>query len=171
VQQLSEHELHQEFGHQGFTTLPRGVLVYAVEGPLFFGAVENFERALANTHTDPRVLVIRLRWVPFIDITGLQTLEEVIHDVQKRGVRVILAGANQRVTAKLERAGITDLVGRANVLASLTEALAVCRQMAETNPAMSKGRKIVISENAEAVMRTSRDYFAPNMVQPTEGDR
>jgi SulP family sulfate permease len=171
VQQLSEHELHQEFGHQGFTTLPRGVLVYAVEGPLFFGAVENFERALANTHTDPRVLVIRLRWVPFIDITGLQTLEEVIHDVQKRGVRVILAGANQRVTAKLERAGITDLVGRANVLASLTEALAVCRQMAETDPAMSKGRKIVISENAEAVMRTSRDYFAPNMVQPTEGDR
>jgi SulP family sulfate permease len=170
VQQVTEHELHQEFAHQGFTALPPGVLVYSVEGPLFFGAVENFERALATTHTDPQVLIIRLRWVPFIDITGLQTLEEVIHDLHKRGVRVMLTGANARVETKLEKAGIVELVGRANLFSSLKEALSACRLLAETDPEIGKGKSIVLNESTEAAMRTGRDYFPPNMVQPTEGD-
>ncbi len=84
--------------------LPSGVLVYAVEGPFFFGAVETFERALASTHTDPKVLIIRLKWVPFMDITGLQTLEEVIADLHRRKVRVMITGARaQRKTAKGRR--------------------------------------------------------------------
>jgi SulP family sulfate permease len=103
------------------------VLVYSVEGPFFFGAVENFERALAGTHTDPEVLIIRLRWVPFMDITGLQTLEEAIRDLQKRGVRVILSGANERVQAKLEKAGVIDLVGAGNSFREFGDALAACQ--------------------------------------------
>ncbi|MDC8756316.1 SulP family inorganic anion transporter [Janthinobacterium fluminis] len=127
VQALGEQELRQELAHQGFDQLPPGVLVYAVEGPLFFGAVENFERVLAITHTDPHVLIIRLRWVPFIDITGLQTLEDVVLDLHRRGVRVILTGPNERVMAKLEKAKLVALVGRDNVCATLTQALAMCR--------------------------------------------
>src|SRR5690606_38686626 len=83
VQQISGPELDQELAHRGLNALPAGVLVYAIEGPLFFGAAENFERALATTHSDPETLVIRLRWVPFLDITGLQTLEEVIQDLHR----------------------------------------------------------------------------------------
>ena len=126
VRQATEQELQQEFAHLGFRALPPGVLVYQVEGPFFFGAVENFERALASTHTDPVVLIIRLRWVPFIDITGLQTLEEVIVDLQRRGVRVLLAGANPRVRAKLERAGIVELVGEGSCYQGFAEAVASC---------------------------------------------
>lgn len=111
VRQATEQELVQEFAHKGFITLPPGVLVFAVEGPFFFGAVENFERALAGTHTDPQHLIIRLKWVPFIDITGLQTLEEVIKDLHKRGVNVMLSGANNRVRGKLQKSGIIDLIG------------------------------------------------------------
>jgi sulfate permease, SulP family len=83
VQQQTQQELTREFAHRGLT-IPSNVLVFAVEGPFFFGAVENFERALVSTRTDPEVLIIRLRWVPFMDITGLQTLEEVIGDLQRR---------------------------------------------------------------------------------------
>src|SRR6185436_13333000 len=61
VRQATEEEISREFPHLTPATLPRGVLVYAVEGPFFFGAVDAFERALAETHTDPRVLIIRLR--------------------------------------------------------------------------------------------------------------
>ncbi|HEX5125233.1 MAG TPA: SulP family inorganic anion transporter, partial [Rhodocyclaceae bacterium] len=68
VQQVAEHEINRELVHLGFTKLPPGVLVFGIEGPFFFGAVEQFERALAQTHTDPRVLVLRLRRVPFMDI-------------------------------------------------------------------------------------------------------
>lgn len=159
VQQVTDQELHQEFAHQGFTRLPPSVLVYAVEGPFFFGAVENFERALATTHTDPRVLIIRLRWVPFIDVTGIQTLEEVIIDLHRRHVRVMLTGANARVAAKLDKAGVVALVGADNFFKNFTEAVGVCRELAETDPEMAKGRTVVLSESVELMMRTSRTYF------------
>lgn len=128
VRQATEQELTQEFAHKGIVKLPPEVLVFAVEGPFFFGAVENFERALAGTHTDPKHLVIRLRWVPFIDITGLQTLEEVIRDFQKRQVNVMLTGANERVTAKLQKAGIIDLIGKTNNFKSIDEALVALQE-------------------------------------------
>jgi SulP family sulfate permease len=128
VQEQTADQLQEEFGHRGLT-FPPGVLVYRVEGPFFFGAVENFERALASTHTDPDVVILRLRWVPFIDITGLQTLEEVVKDLQWRKVRVMLTGANARVTAKLEKAGILELLGRDNFCTDLPHAL---RQLRST---------------------------------------
>jgi SulP family sulfate permease len=123
VQQQTHEDLSREFAHRGLT-FPPGVLAFAVEGPFFFGAVENMERALVSTRTDPEVLIIRLRWVPFIDITGLQTLEEVIRDLHKRKVRVMLTGANERVTGKLQRAGIVELIGSDNVCENLEQALA-----------------------------------------------
>ena len=127
VRQATGDELQQEITSLGLGQLPPDVLVYSVEGPFFFGAVENFERALAGTHTDPRILIIRLRWVPFMDITGLQTLEDAIRDLHRRGVRVILSGANERVQAKLEKAGVIDLVGAGNSFREFGEALAACK--------------------------------------------
>jgi SulP family sulfate permease len=88
--------------------LPPGVLVYVIEGPLFFGAVERFERVLAQTRADPRWMIIRLGRVPFIDVTGLQTLQEVIEKLTRRGVHVLLTEANERVSAKLQRMGIVS---------------------------------------------------------------
>lgn len=122
VQQQTHQDLSREFAHRGLT-FPPGILAFAVEGPFFFGAVETFERALAATGTDPEVLIIRLRWVPFMDITGLQTLEEVIRDLQRRKVRVMLTGANDRVAGKLRRAGIVELIGADNFCENLEQAL------------------------------------------------
>jgi MFS superfamily sulfate permease-like transporter len=62
-------------------------------------------------------------WVPFMDITGLQTLEEVIRDLQRRKVRVMITGANERVTGKLDKAGLLDLLGRENFCSDLPHAL------------------------------------------------
>jgi SulP family sulfate permease len=131
VRETTAEELREPIRRAGLDGLPPGVLVYTVEGPFFFGAVEQFERALLSTHggthTDPRVLVLALRRVPFMDITALHTLEEVVQHLQRRGVEVLLAGANERVAGKLERAGILDLVGRANVFPDLAQALAARR--------------------------------------------
>jgi sulfate permease, SulP family len=124
VQEQTAEQLQEELGHRGLS-VPPGVLVYRVEGPFFFGAVENFERALASTHTDPEVVILRLRWVPFMDITGLQTLEEVVRDLHRRRVRVMITGANERVAGKLEKAGLLDLLGRENFCRDLPHALAV----------------------------------------------
>ncbi len=95
-----------------------------------------------QTHTDPRVLIIRLRWVPFIDITGLQALEEVIDDLHKRGVRVILCEANERVLAKFEKAGLMRLLGPdgygADLAAALNDAEAI-EFAASAGPAPRQG--------------------------------
>lgn len=126
VLQLTEAHLERELNGQGLQKLPPGVLAYAIEGPFFFGAVENFERVLLETHTDPRILVLRLRRVPFMDITGLQTLEEVIQQMTRRGVRVILCEANQRVRDKLALAGVLLAAGEGNYFDTLGDALAAC---------------------------------------------
>jgi SulP family sulfate permease len=106
VLRLDSAAIQPELAGSGRTGLPPGLLVYSIEGPLFFVAVENLERALEQTHTDPRGIVIRLGRVPFMDITGIQTLEESIQNLERRGVRVMLCEARTNVLHKLVRAGI-----------------------------------------------------------------
>jgi len=106
------------------TTLPKDVMIFRIDGPFFFAAAESFERALAFTNAQPRVVILSLRRVPFIDMTALSKLEHVMHDLQKRHIRVILTEANTLVTEKLERAGLLDLVGRNHVFVKLFDAIA-----------------------------------------------
>jgi SulP family sulfate permease len=105
---VDETELHTELAQHGIQHLPPDLLVYEIAGPMFFGAVENFERALVQTQADPKILIIRLRRVPFMDITGIQVLEEVMQKLRRRGIRVMLCEANERVLAKLQRAGVIN---------------------------------------------------------------
>ena len=135
VSEQDEKSLRKEFAYEGFVGLPSDVLVYSVEGPFFFAAVEAFEQALANTHTDPRVLIIRLRQVPFIDATALQTLEQVVESLQKRGVKVVFTEANTRVRRKLAKMGIIASVGSDNVTDTFIDAL---QRVAELDTASGK---------------------------------
>ncbi|MHC8331478.1 SulP family inorganic anion transporter [Pseudomonas sp. LB3P25] len=124
VQQIVEHELEEELRANGHAHLPPGILIYTIEGPLFFGAAETFERVLAQTHTDPRLLIIRLKRVPFMDITGLQALEEVIQQLHKRNIVVKLCEANTKVLNKLDRVGILQEIGPEHYHAVFNTALA-----------------------------------------------
>ena len=108
----------------GLKQLPPGVVVYEIAGPMFFGAVEKFKRALLETHSLPRVLVLRLERVPFMDITGIQTLEEVIAALRKKKVAIVLCEANPRVMAKLEVAGVLATLGSTGYQPTLRAALA-----------------------------------------------
>ncbi|AMP90492.1 SulP family inorganic anion transporter [Legionella pneumophila] len=127
IQRMSEGQLSQEMAQEKNFELPEGVMVYVIEGPFFFGAVETFQSALANTYTDPGTLIIRMRWVPFIDVTGLQAMEEIILNLQKRGVRVLLSEANPLVEAKLRKMGIVQLLGEQNFYKEFSQALDVCQ--------------------------------------------
>lgn len=117
TQPVATETVNMELAQHNLPTIPPAVVIYEVSGPMFFGAVENFEHALVQTHTLPEVLIIRLRSVPFIDMTGIQTLAQVIEQLHKRNVRVVLCEANQRVRTKLEKAGVL----RADALAVYTQ--------------------------------------------------
>ncbi len=120
---VDETELHTELARHGIQHLPPDLLVYEIAGPMFFGAVENFERALVQTQADPKTLIIRLRRVPFMDITGIQVLEEVMQKLRLRGIRVMLCEANERVLAKLQRAGVINEGSAGDYVDHLIEAI------------------------------------------------
>jgi SulP family sulfate permease len=157
VQQLGERELKMELFSQGLANLPKGVLVYEIDGPFFFGAVENFERALLQTHTDPHILILRLRRVPFMDITGLQTIEEVIGKLEKRGVRVMLCEANHRVHAKLWKTGILELLEDGDYADEFSTLLARADQVITSQAQEGHPRRL--SEYAQNVLKTSQRFF------------
>lgn len=129
ISQHSREDLSNELNTSENLPNSSDILVYSIDGPVFFGAIKSFEHVLASTHYDPKVLIIRLRWVPLVDFTGLQALEEAITDLQKRGVRVILCGAKPRIESKLKKAGIIDLLGQNNFASELSKALVVSQDI------------------------------------------
>lgn len=120
-------EVRKEEHSRDAAALPDNVLMFIVNGPFFFGAMEKFETTLADINTQPRAVVLRMRWVPYIDITGILTLERVISSLQKRGIRVIVTGANEQVRASLERSGIVTLLGKGNFIREFDDAAAMLR--------------------------------------------
>ncbi len=105
------------------TKQDKDILTYTIDGPIFFGAVKQFEYAFSAAHFNPKTLIIRFGWVPLVDFTGLQALEDSIKDLQKQGIRVILCGANKAIEDKLQKAGIFDLLGENNVFAEWEHAM------------------------------------------------
>jgi SulP family sulfate permease len=108
----------------GLPHLPAGVQVYEITGPMFFGAIENIRRPFLEIRPYPAVLIIRLDRVPFMDITGIQTLAATIGQLRKKGVTVLLCEANERVTTKLVRAGLTNVAAEDTLDQSLAHCLA-----------------------------------------------
>lgn len=103
--------------------LPKDSVVYTIQGPFFFGAAEKLERAFAITHSDPKNIIFRLKNVPFMDMTGLQTFMEIINQLHKRHVNVYLCEANSHVKNKLMRLGVTSLLKDKHIYPTLTETI------------------------------------------------
>ena len=124
VRRQDAPSLQKELAQEGVAELPPDVLVYSVEGPFFFAAADAFQKALNETNADPKVLLIRLHHVPFMDATGLEALEEVVMALQARGIRVLIVEANERVGKILQKMGLPGKLGNASVRVSLAQALA-----------------------------------------------
>ena len=115
--------LQAELAHLGLTHLPPDVQIYEITGPMFFGAVENIKRPLLEIRPYPKTLIIRLDRVPFMDVSGIQMLEETVKLLRKKGVAVMLCEANQRVHAKLHRAGVMTHTSDPTCVRSLGDTL------------------------------------------------
>ena len=114
--------------------IPKGVQIYAVDGPFFFGAADRFREALEQTTEKPRVLVLVLRRVPTIDSTALQALRHLIGRMKQQGTRILLVGARRQPLAAMRRAGLLDAIGEANVLPNIDVALERARETLEAAP-------------------------------------
>ena len=125
---LNEIDLNEdadmERGNLEHLTIPEGVEVYEINGPYFFGAGTRFEDIMARYGSRPKVRIIRMRKVPFIDSTGLHNLENMCRMSQKEGVTVVLSGVNEKVEAVLKRNNFQTLLGNENICNHIDLALA-----------------------------------------------
>lgn len=116
--------------------LPDGVSVYEIAGALFFGAARNAISQLEVVASDVRVLVIDLGRVPVIDVTGLVALESTVHELVRRGCRVIIAGPLPEPHSLFERAEIEEAV----IVANRREALVLARRLSAEVEAERRAR-------------------------------
>lgn len=94
----------------------KGVQVYEIDGPFFFGIATKFDEMMRTTMGDkPKVRIIRMRKVPFIDATAVHNLEILIRASQEEGIHVVLSGVNDNVRSVLEHVGIDKLIGKDHI--------------------------------------------------------
>ncbi len=103
--------------------IPKGVVLYEIQGALFFGAAQKFQDLVRELHAKPKVVILRMRHVPFIDATGTKRVKDIIKHFDGNGVPVILSGVGDGVRRELERSGIYDVLDRRNLLANVTLSL------------------------------------------------
>ena len=116
-------------GNLEHLTIPEKVEVYEINGPYFFGAGNRFEDIMARYGRKPKVRIIRMRKVPFIDSTGMHNLENMCLMSQKEGITVVLSGVNPKVDEVLHRNGFEELLGKENICNHIDIALARAREI------------------------------------------
>lgn len=134
VQQLTKELNDQENGsdEEAITNyqIPKGVEVFEINGPLFFGAAYKFKDAMKIIEHPPRVLIIRMRNVPIIDATGIRTLLEVYKECRHSKTKLVLAEVvSEQVKEELDKSRLLFKIGKANVLNTLKAAIARSEQI------------------------------------------
>ena len=114
----SDLELHEEK-----LIIPEGVAVYEIDGPYFFGVANKFDEIMTRMSKPPRVRIIRMRRVPFIDSTGLHNLENLCIQSRRQGSIVILSGVTMQVRKTLLKAKFDDIIPEDHICSHINIAL------------------------------------------------
>ncbi|HSJ11998.1 MAG TPA: SulP family inorganic anion transporter [Gillisia sp.] len=114
---------------QEIPEIPAGVTLYEINGPLFFGASQKFQEVVTDLNFKPKVLILRMRNVPFVDATGINRLKEICHRFEEKGIQIIISGANRKVKEELLRASIYTLIGKYNITENINLALVRAQQI------------------------------------------
>ena len=125
-----ESELDAEDMHQR-DALPRGVEVFRINGPFFFGVAGELLDTLRRVGSSPKVLILRMRLVPLLDASGVQALEEFVEQARISGARVILSGIRPQPFAMLKRARLGRSSGKLIYTSNYAEALIAAAKIVE----------------------------------------
>jgi SulP family sulfate permease len=114
-----------------YNALPEGLSVFEISGPLFFGSAKEYSEIIKSVGGFGKVLIIRMRHVPFIDSTGMHNLKGALITLHHAGIEIVLSGVRPKVMEELEKGGITRLVGEENVFNKFDLALVKAIQLVE----------------------------------------
>jgi len=126
----SKEDSDFQMGNLEHLTIPNGVEVYEINGPYYFGVGNRFEEIMGALHKKrPKVRIIRMRKVPFVDSTGIHNLTNLCLMSQKEGIQIVLSGVNPQVNAVLQKAGFNQLVGEENICSHINIALERAKEL------------------------------------------
>ena len=118
-------------GNLDHLIIPQGVEVYEINGPYFFGAGNKFDEIMASFGDRPKVRIIRMRKVPFVDSTGIHNLTNLCEMSKKEGIQIVLSGVREKVNGQLEHAGFYHLIGEENICSHINLALKRANEIIE----------------------------------------
>jgi sulfate permease, SulP family len=122
--------------------IPRGVEIYEINGPFFFGAVYKFKEAMGQLEKPPRVRMIRMAQVNAIDASGLRALEDVWRDCKKHGTAFLISEIHAQPFVALMKSPVFELIGEDNVLATFDEALARARLLVADEGSVAPTKRV-----------------------------
>lgn len=125
-----EDESDLQSDHNEHLTVPEGIELYEINGPFFFGAGNKAEEMMSRFRAKPKVRIIRMRKVPFIDSTGIHNLSNICIACQQQGIEVVLSGVNPTVHAVLQKAHFYDLIGEDHICPHIDIALERAKALA-----------------------------------------
>lgn len=112
-----------------YPDLPTEIGVFEISGPLFFASAKEYSAVIKSMGIRAKVLIIRMRHVPFVDSTGANNLKDAIHNIQANGTKVVLSGVRNTVKEDLEKFHVDKLVGEENILHTFDLAVARAKEI------------------------------------------
>ena len=104
------------------------MILYRIEGPLFFAATEKLEAALRASGGKPRVVIFRMRNVPAMDASGLHAFAVAIEKLQRDRVRIFLTAVQPQPMKVMFESGLAERIGLNRFCADIDQALAAVRE-------------------------------------------
>lgn len=119
----SAETIEEQLFEEELAYIPKGTMLYEINGPLFFGASQKFQELLTDLKKKPKVLILRMRNVPFIDATAINRLKEFHQKLQSSGTIILISGANQQVKKEMIHSGLQLLIGAENIFENIHQAI------------------------------------------------
>lgn len=126
-----KNEYEETLFEEELPEIPKNVLLYEINGPLFFGASQKFQEVITDLNSQPEVLILRMRNVPFIDATGINRLKEMCQQLQAKGTTIIISEANHEVRHEMLKAQLYSIIDRHNILTNINSAIQRARDISE----------------------------------------
>ena len=112
---------------ENYKDVPKEIEIYEISGPFFFGAAKHYSQVLKEGRNSAKLLIIRMRHVPFIDATGTHNFKEAIKSLKSGNKQIVLSGVQPGVRKELNECGITHLIGEGHIFDNFDAALAFAK--------------------------------------------
>lgn len=117
---------------EDYSTIPEGISVYEISGPLFFASASRYAEIIEELGFQSEILIIRMRHVPFVDLTGIKNLKDTIETLKDDNIQIILSGVQSNVLKDFKKHHITDLIKEEFIFNTFDDALVFSEKLKQT---------------------------------------